>query len=116
MIKLIILFGSRAKGQVGKMSDVDIAVLGDSPLNLSENVELSQRIAKKLKVSEDLIDVVDLSTASPLLQFEVTKYGKLIEGSESDFVRFKILAWKRYQDTSKFRRMRENYLTQSVRG
>lgn len=108
---LVILFGSRAKGHAGKMSDTDIAVLADHELDLREKVALAEKFGNQLGVSEDEVDVVDLRAASPLLQHEVASSGKLLEGDPEDFFQFKILAWKRYQDTAKFRKMREQHLT-----
>lgn len=103
---MIILFGSKAKNTAGKLSDTDIAVLDDHELSLEERFRLGEKMAKKLRVNEDKLEVVDLMSASPLLQHEVGKYGKLLEGTEHDFFRFRVLAWKRYQDTAKFRRRR----------
>ncbi len=111
---LIILFGSKAKGQAHKKSDTDIAVLSDHPLDLSEITLLSGEMAETLKVSDDDIDIVDLWTASPLLQYDVAKHGRLIEGDADAFLRFRVLAWKRYQDTAKFRRAREKVLEKTL--
>lgn len=105
--RLLILFGSQAKGKAGRLSDTDVAVLDDHPLNLQEKMKLSEEIAEKLGVSEDKIDIADLWTASPLLQYQVAQNGKLIEGDNFNLTRFKVLAWKRYLDTAKFRRARE---------
>ncbi|TSC78656.1 MAG: putative nucleotidyltransferase [Parcubacteria group bacterium Gr01-1014_33] len=109
-IKLIILFGSQATGRAGKRSDTDIAILADHPLSFAERGQIAEKIAKELGTNEDDIDTVDLWDASPLLQYEVAKKGKLLKGEEYDFVRFKVLAWKRYLDTAKFRRARERVL------
>lgn len=108
--KLIILFGSQATGKTHKHSDTDIAILDNHPLEIKEKIKLGEKIAEKLKVSEDNIDIVDLWVASPLLQYQVAQNGKLLEGNDFDFIRFKVLAWKRYQDTAKFRRARERAL------
>ena len=61
-------------------------------------------------VSEDAVDVVDIWHAPPLLQQEIARHGKLIYGDAFDFIRFRVLAWKRYLDTAKFRRARERAL------
>lgn len=108
--KLVILFGSRAKGHAGKMSDTDIAVLADHELSLREKIAAAEKFGKRLKVSEDEVDIVDLRVASPLLQHEVAISGKLLEGDPEDFFQFRVLAWKRYQDTAKFRRIRTEHL------
>ena len=109
-IKLIILFGSRAKGTAGPRSDTDIAVLADHPLNLEEKAEIGTGVVRELGVSEDALDIVDLWDAPPLLQHQIANHGRLLRGDPSDFLRFKVLAWKRYQDTAKFRRAREKAL------
>lgn len=106
-LKLIILFGSKAKGKAGAISDTDVAVLADRPILFEEKIKLIGEIASEFGFLEDTIDLVDVSAAAPLLQQEIAKTGKLIAGKESDFIRFKVLAWKRYQDTAKFRRARE---------
>lgn len=108
--RLIILFGSQASKIAGRQSDTDVAVLSDHSLTLEEKASLTENLARKLNVSEEKIDLIDLWSAPPLLQYQVAQNGKLIEGEEFDFIRFKVLAWKRYQDTAKFRRIREQVL------
>ncbi len=109
-LKLIILFGSQATGNAGKTSDTDIAVLGDRPLTLDERSELEEKYANRFSVSEEMIDLVDLSIAPPILRYQVAQSGKLLHGSEEDFIRFKVLAWKQYLNTEKFRRYRQQSL------
>ena len=109
-VKLIILFGSKATQTSGAKSDTDIAVLGDGPLTLDDKANLTEKLAESLRISEENIDLIDLAIASPLLQYQIAQNGQLIKGEDSDFVRFKVLAWKRYQDTAKLRRIREQVL------
>ena len=108
---LIILFGSQSKGHAGVASDFDIGVVADKPLDLKEKNRLSEEIAKEFSYPEDKIDLVDLNEASPLLQMEAAKSGKLLKGRETDFFKYKLLAWKRYQHTAKFRKMRQEHLS-----
>ena len=112
--KLIISFGSQATGRANAMSDFDIAVLYDKKLTLTQMTQISHRLAKKLKINEDKIDIVDLRESSPLLQYEVAQNGKLVNGTEFDFIRFKIRAWKVYLDTTKFRQLREQMIKKYV--
>jgi predicted nucleotidyltransferase len=112
--KLIILFGSQARNTAGEQSDTDIAVLAGGPLSLEEKSELGERVAQKLGVSEEKVDVIDLWDAPPLLAHQVGETGKLIEGERFDFNRFRIRAWKQYLDTAKFRRAREQSLKKHV--
>ena len=110
---LIILFGSQVSGHTNTQSDVDIAVLTNHTLSLDEKLELSDQLANQMQVSSDLIDIVDLSVASPLLQYSISQTGQLISGKKEDFLRFRVLAWKRYQDTAKFRQQRKKALYNS---
>lgn len=112
--RLIILFGSQVAGTAGRQSDTDIAVLDDAPLSLKQRAEISEHVARKLHVSEDLIDVVDLQSASPLLQYQVAERGKLLFGAREKFVRFRVRAWKQYQDTARLRRAREQSLAKKI--
>lgn len=109
-IKLIILFGSQASRKAGAGSDTDVAILSDRAITLEDKMELREKLAAGLGVSEDKIDLIDLWSAPPLLQHQIAQNGRLIEGKIADFIRFKVLAWKRYQDTAKFRRIREQVL------
>lgn len=105
-VQLVILFGSQVKGYANKNSDTDIAILADHPLTMEDHVAIAPEIAQLLKVNEDNLDIVDLWEASPLLQQEIATTGKLLYGDPFAFLRFRVLAWKRYQDTAKFRRAR----------
>lgn len=110
---LIIAFGSQINGRATGRSDFDFAVLKENSLSLSERTDLAEYISEKLNINEDRIDLVDLASASPLLKFEVARAGKLIEGETFDFIRFKVRAMKEYQNTAKFRRIRERVMAQS---
>ena len=114
--RLIILFGSQARGSSGSLSDTDLAVLADHPLSREEKDEVGVRVARMRGVSEETLDVIDLWNASPLLQHQIGETGKLLEGDASAFIRFRVLAWKRYLDTAKFRRAREQALASYVKG
>lgn len=115
---LIIAFGSQVEGRAGAMSDFDFGVFSGiaAALPLSERADISEFLSKKFNLNEDKIDLVDLSSASPLLKFEIAKKGRLVQGEVFDFIRFKVRAFKEYQDTAKFRRLRERVMMNSVRG
>ena len=111
MIKpIIIAFGSQVSGRRTASSDFDFGVFSEKLLSLSDRAHISESLAKKFTINEDAIDLVDLSSVSPMLKFEVAKKGKLIEGDAFDFIRFKVRAFKEYVDTAKFRRMRERVM------
>jgi len=111
---LVILFGSHAKETSHAQSDIDLAILTHHQLTLAERSDITAQYAHKLHVNEDLVYVVDLITASPLLKYEVAQHGKLIEGDAYDFVRFKVHAWKQYLDTAKLCRARAQSLKRYI--
>ena len=111
---LLILFGSRAKGTARADSDWDVAVASDHQMSLDERVAWAQKAAHLLQVNEDRVDLVDTWSASPLLQHYIGEQGRLLAGDPFLFVRFRVLAWKRYQDTAKLRRLRSEALKHHV--
>jgi len=110
MNKLIILFGSRANHYARKGSDFDIAFLGSGQMTLTKKIVLKEKLSNTLKINEDKIDLIDLWEASPLLQWQVATTGRLLLGKKQDFEKFQIMAFKRYQNTAKFRRVREKLM------
>ena len=76
--RLVILFGSRARGAATKASDADVAVLADRSLGLEERMALAEELAGQLAVPADAIDLIDLSSAPPLLAREVAETGVLL--------------------------------------
>ena len=113
---LIISFGSQIKDRATSRSDFDFAALDKrTPLSISRRTKICGQLSKKYGINEDKIDLVDLNSASPLLKYEVAKTGRLVEGRQFDFTRFKVRAWKEYLDTAKFRRLREKSMKQYVK-
>ena len=77
----VYLFGSRARGEEGRASDIDIAVLSSEPLPgwiLSEVRERLDESQIPFKV-----DVIDLSTMDPAFRERVLKEGVPWNGPES---------------------------------
>ena len=66
-------FGSRARGEEGLRSDVDVAVLLERKVGLKEELLLRSRVVEELQ--RDDIDLVLLNFAPPLLRYEVVAAG-----------------------------------------
>ena len=98
-LHLIILFGSSITGVRGPESDLDLALLGDAPLDL---VAVTTDVIRLLQT--DRVDVVDLRRTSPLLAMEVARSGRLVyERKPGMHLEFISLAVRRYIDTKKLR-------------
>jgi len=79
-IKLAYLFGSRATGGTGPLSDYDFALYGDERNNIALfelKTQLHNELAAALKT--DRVDVVMLNLAeSPELKYAAVREGRLI--------------------------------------
>jgi len=112
-VKLAVLFGSTARGQARKGSDVDLGLLVDPdtrPVRLHVEAELGRAAARET-------DVIYLNEAPPLLRFEISREGVVIlEREEGLWTSFKARAmvdwwdWAPYAkriEEAAIRRLRE---------
>ena len=105
-LRLVILFGSAAAGQMHKRSDIDLAFLFDRPVDI---LDLTNRVIRLLHT--DNIDIVDLKKANPLLRFSAVRNGKLLyEKEPGTFNSFASLAFRMYVDTKKLRDALETFI------
>jgi predicted nucleotidyltransferase len=74
-IRVAYLFGSCARGDFGPTSDVDVALLGDQRIDLTELAAIGARIGT---VVDRPVDVVDLRSAPPLLCRQVVAEGEVL--------------------------------------
>jgi len=105
-LKLVLLFGSIARGKVHEKSDIDLAFLFDEPVDI---LGLTNKVTRFLQ--SDRVDVVDLKRASPLLKFCAAKEGVVLyERAPGLFNNFYSLAFRRYVDTKKLRNAQEEII------
>ena len=98
-LQLVLLFGSAASGKTHKKSDLDLAFLFNTPVDL---LSLTNKVIRLMH--SDAIDVIDLRHASPLLKFTASKNGLLIyEKTAGLFNSFYSFAFRMYVDTKKLR-------------
>lgn len=98
-LRLLVLFGSAAKGRLQSKSDLDLAVMCDGSADLDA---LYLALAPRLRTAR--LDLVDLRRAGPILAFEVARSGRLLfENAPGLFRQFQSLASRRYADTKKLR-------------
>jgi predicted nucleotidyltransferase len=97
--RLVVLFGSAARGSGAGAEDLDLGLLSAAPLDA---VDATNRFIRILGVQA--VDITDLSRADPLLLMLVARDGvPLYEREPGEFARFASLAARRYADTRKFR-------------
>lgn len=92
--KLLYLFGSQADNSSTSKSDIDLAVLVPQKLPPVERFELQEELAHQFKQD---VDLVDLLSASTVLQHQVIQSGKLLWGSEEEQTRFEMQVLSMYQ-------------------
>ena len=98
-LQLVLLFGSAASCKTHKKSDVDLAFLFNTPVDL---LSLTNKVIRLMH--SDAVDVIDLRRTSPLLKFTALKNGLLIyEKTPGLFNSFYSLAFRMYVDTKKLR-------------
>lgn len=109
MIKFAYLFGSHARGDVGLLSDVDIAVFLDGRLNFFRyRLGLMDNLARIL--GDETFDLVSLNDAPLILCYEIVKEGKLLKEDKPSRVDFETRVLNRYLDTAYLRKIQQAYL------
>lgn len=87
-LRLMVLHGSRGRGDAGPRSDWDLGVLADGTADLG-----ALSVALTVALGTDAVDVVDLARASALLRFRAARDGIVLhEGPPGEFERFRLEA------------------------
>lgn len=79
------LFGSYARGGVGPLSDVDVAVYLDEHLSKSERFDFRLRMINETSsiLKTDRVDVVVMNDAPITLNHEIIKNGKVLVAKDT---------------------------------
>ena len=116
-VALAYLFGSQAEAKAGPLSDVDIAVL------LGPQVPREQWFDTQLDLISELtslwhrndVDVVILNQATPVLAYEVVRFGQVLyEVEPGTRVDYEVAALRRYVDTKPLRQLQDRHLLERV--
>jgi predicted nucleotidyltransferase len=107
--RLMVLFGSTARGAESPGSDLDLAFLPKDAKDGIDEIHVTSEVVRLTHRNE--VDVVDLGRADPLFAMEVARSGVLLHCEDpSDFTEFRSLAFRRYVDTEKLRRAQRRAL------
>ncbi len=100
------LIGSQARGDVGPLSDVDIAIWRDPDLDSRASFDLQLDLVRDAgrALNTDEVDVVVLNDAPPLMRHRAIGDGKrLVERDYAERVRLETRAILDYLDTAPLR-------------
>ena len=88
-LRLIVLFGSVARGRANSESDIDLGVFVDRPLTVNKRLKLWSALSSLFSVD---VDLTGLNHVDPVLAFEAARDGKaLFEGEPYFWDKMEIL-------------------------
>lgn len=99
-VQAVTLFGSRAEGADNPGSDLDLAVLLPRRADPVEVWEAGEAIARRLDVD---VDLVDLRTASTVLQFQIVTTGRRLFTRDSEAERYEMFILAEMMDLNEAR-------------
>lgn len=112
------LIGSRARGDAGRFSDIDVAVIH------TEGLDADQRLALRLGLLADAtdalgteeVDVVLLNEAPPAMRHDALREAVVLFDRDSDArLRFQLEAFHEYVDTEPLRELSSRRLRGRIR-
>lgn len=107
--KLVLLFGSRARGRTHQQSDVDIGFLSDRSTGLSEIARVEFEMSQQLHIPR--LELVSLGGMSSLFLREVITDGHVLyESSAGEYTAFISYVFKRFVEERPLRTLRRQSL------
>jgi len=101
-IEVVYLYGSAAEGTSDQLSDYDFGILFSKRLGAKRRFDLRLKlfsdIARRLNVSQDDIDVVDLKEVPVLLQFNIISGKTIYCRNQEERIIFETYIMSRYHD------------------
>lgn len=120
-LKILVLFGSRARGEADPSSDWDFAFLLE-PDRATERqpfwfpgCDLIEPLCKVLQVADDAIDLVDLNTCSDIVAHFVARDGQVIyEKTPGEFAHFRQHTLKTEAELRQYRQAQREKVLQTL--
>ncbi len=98
----IILFGSYARGDQRKDSDVDIAIKSNENITKKQLFEMTEKLEQILKKD---VDLIDLNTISDSFRYEILMNGKVLYFKDSfQFDLYKLDMFREYLELNESRK------------
>jgi len=103
-VRLAYVFGSRARGDAGPESDLDLGVVVDT----APGLQLYGRVGEACEpwFNTDYLHIVVLNDAPPLLRHRVIRDGRCLHArDEVERVNWEVTALREYFDTARWREL-----------
>lgn len=111
-IRLMVVFGSAARGKTHDESDIDVGVLTDRPITFDQRLKLWHALSFLFRTE---IDLAMLNHADPVFGFEVARDGRLLFERDKDaWENWRSYKIRQYWDTKKFRDDLRRYISRSA--
>jgi predicted nucleotidyltransferase len=99
-LKFILLHGSYATDKMKTGSDLDIALLGEKPIEFEELLAIHSDLEEIFGDDPQReLDIKSLHKTDPLFCYQVAKDSQLLYGDFTDFNEFKAYAFSNYFDS-----------------
>lgn len=113
-VKFAYVFGSLVRGDVGPLSDIDIAVFLDRRVSIfNYRLRLMESLAREL--GTECFDLVTLNDAPIVLRYEVIRGGRVIKEDRKRRIAFEARTLSEYLDSEHLRRTQREYLKRQLR-
>ena len=101
-LRLVVLFGSRARGDARPDSDVDLAVSFGTAPSLLDLGDVVSRCESATSLRVDVVELDGLPSSKPALAYEIARDGAVVVDTEDGFWRYRARAFSLYLDQRDF--------------
>ena len=114
--RIVILFGSVARGDIKRESDIDVAVLAEPRLTFDELLRVTGELEDLCRGRVDVIQIPEIYETSPAVAFEITREGIPIKITDQiEWLSWREKIWHHYWDTAFLRELNWKYFKEHLR-